>query len=391
MASLPDERPAARRLDHLDGLRALAALYVVLFHAGVCFSRGPLPLWARSATRLLSFGHEAVAVFIVLSGYCLMLPAARAGDGQLAHGVRGYFARRAWRILPPYYAALLGSLALIALLPVLRPAMPTGTIWDDTNPAFTTGAVVSHLLLVHNLSPDWVFRVNGPLWSVATEWQIYFFLPFVFLPLWRRSGPLATVLVAFGLGYLPLLVAPRMAHTALPWYLGLFALGMVAAAISCAPRPLEQRLRRLPWGPIAKLLIGLCAVGGLVLARLWFRWKPITDALVGLATAALLVHCVAGEGRARIVRLLSWPPLVQVGHFSYSLYLVHLPVVALCHFALLSLPLGPVAHLALLLAVTTPASLVVAYGFHLAVERHFLKPPRRWSADRPSRPTARVA
>jgi peptidoglycan/LPS O-acetylase OafA/YrhL len=365
------EPSPAPRLDHLDGLRGLAALYVVLFHAGVCFVEQPLPAWARAASRLLAFGHEAVAVFIVLSGYCLMLPATR--EGRLGHGTLGYFRRRARRILPPYYAALVFSLALIALVPALRSQATTNTIWDDTHPAFRTGAIASHLLLVHNFFPQWVFRINGPMWSVATEWQIYFFLPFVLLPVWRRRGPLATVLVAFALGYLPLVVAPAIARAALPWYLGLFALGMVAAGIGFSPRPLERGLRALPWGRIALVLAVLCAFGGLVLARLWFRWKPVTDVLVGLATAALLVHC--GRDASSVARLLAAPRLVKLGHFSYSLYLTHLPVVALAYFLVRPLPLGPVAHVAMLLPLATAAALAVAYGFHLAIERRFM--PRR--------------
>src|SRR6186713_3008000 len=100
-------RKEAYRLEYLDGLRALAAIYVVLFHAGVGFldSERPLAGFARTLQRGLSYGHDAVAVFIVLSGYCLMLPVARA-DGQFVRGVPNYFARRAWRILPPYFAAL---------------------------------------------------------------------------------------------------------------------------------------------------------------------------------------------------------------------------------------------------------------------------------------------
>jgi peptidoglycan/LPS O-acetylase OafA/YrhL len=271
------------------------------------------------------------------------------------------------------------SLAVIALVPALRSQAPTGTIWDDTHPAFATGPVVSHLLLVHNLFPQWVNRINGPLWSVATEWQIYFFLPFLLLPVWRARGGLATLAVAFAAGYLPLLLAPAAARSAVCWYLGLFALGMVAAGISVAPRPLERRLRQvIPWGKVALVLAAICALGGLVLARLWFQWKPVTDALVGLATAALLVHCSQVDVRTSLVRrLLSSPALVKVGHFSYSLYLIHLLVVALCYFLVRGLPLGPVAHVVVLIALSTPASLAAAYAFHLLVERHFMQPPAR--------------
>jgi peptidoglycan/LPS O-acetylase OafA/YrhL len=346
---------------------------VVLFHAGVCFSVGTLPGWARGLNRLLAFGHEAVAVFIVLSGYCLMLPAARAG-GALAGGWRRYLWRRARRILPPYYAALAGTLLLIAVIPALRPAAPTGTIWDDTHPAFAAGPLLSHLFLVHNLSPDWVVRINGPMWSVATEWQIYFFFPFLLLPLWRRSGALAAVLVAFALGWLPLWLAPAVGNAAVTWYLGLFALGMAAAGIARADRPVERRLRaRVPWAAVAMALVAACAAGGMLFAQRWFRSKPQTDPLVGLATAALLVWC--GQG-APVRRWLAWRPLVLLGHFSYSVYLVHLPVVALCYFAVRRLGLAPLEHVLALLALAVPASLVAGYGFHRLVERRFLPPAR---------------
>jgi peptidoglycan/LPS O-acetylase OafA/YrhL len=175
----------ALRLEYLDGLRAVAALYVVLFHAGLGFTPpvGALPTLTRILQHGLSFGHDAVAVFIVLSGYCLMLPVARA-EGHLVRGLWDYVARRAWRILPPYYTTVFGSLLLIACVPVLE--TPTKTIWQDTFPAFGFGPIGSHVLLIHNLLPAFTNTINGPLWSVATEWQIYFFFPFFLLPIWRR-------------------------------------------------------------------------------------------------------------------------------------------------------------------------------------------------------------
>jgi peptidoglycan/LPS O-acetylase OafA/YrhL len=318
-----------------------------------------------------------VAVFIVLSGYCLMLPVARAGTGQLPRGVRDYFVRRARRILPPYYATLAASLALIALIPALR--APTGTIWDHSHPAFEPGAVLSHLALVHNLWPRWEMRINGPLWSVATEWQIYFFFPFVLLPVWRRAGMAATLAVAFAIGYGLTFVCPVPATAAVSWYLALFALGMVAAAIGHAARPREGQLRAgVPWGALALLLAAACAVGGLVFAKAWFLHKPRTDLLVGLATATLLVHCTrqildGGLEPPLVLRLLSARALVGLGHFSYSLYLSHLPVVALCYRAVHARSLAPLPHTLAMLALSVPASLLVAYGFHLAVERRFMR------------------
>lgn len=92
------------RLDYLDGLRGLTALYVVLFHCRSEFTWqyadggfSPL-LWQMTAW--MNFGHYAVVIFIVLSGYCLMLPVVRSQNKTLAGGLRGYLKRRAWRTLP---------------------------------------------------------------------------------------------------------------------------------------------------------------------------------------------------------------------------------------------------------------------------------------------------
>jgi len=363
----------AVHLAYLDGLRGAAAFYVVLFHAGVGFTSADLPLLARNARRLLTFGHCAVAIFIVLSGYCLMLPVARA-EGRLNGGFGRYIGRRAWRILPPYYVILLASLLLLWAVPVLQ--TPSGTIWDDTSPAFEAGPIASHLLLLHNLVPAWATRINGPLWSVATEWQIYFFFPLLLLPVWRRFGALPTVLLAFFVGCAPIWLAPLSASRWVPWYLGLFALGMCAAATGFSQRSAERALlERLPWRLVTSALLVCCLLGMTVFVKVWFRFIPLSDALLGLTTAALLVHyteCSRAGVKPWFLRLLESRVLVGLGRFSYSLYLSHLPVVALCYFALRPAALSPQGEFLGMLATSVPASLIVALAFYWLVERHFV-------------------
>jgi len=374
-------RKEAYRLEYLDGLRAVAALYVVLFHAGLGFldHERALTGFARNVQRALSFGHDAVAVFIVLSGYCLMLPVARAGGVQV-RGIPDYFARRAWRILPPYFAALFGSLLLIVAAPVLE--TPTKTIWADTFPAFERGPIVSHLLLIHNLFPAWTHTINGPLWSVATEWQIYFFFPFLLLPIWRRFGAGATVLVAFAVGGGLTFVAPSAAGCAASWYLGLFGLGMCAAGIDFADRSSERWLReRVAWRFVTLAMLAAVSCGVSVLIKYWFRFMPYSDALVGAATASALLYLTphalrpAEQRRPLALRILESGPLVTVGRFSYSLYLTHLPVVALCYFGLRRLELTPDAEMLTLTALSLPVSLLFSYAFHRVFERRFVGSP----------------
>src|SRR6185436_20177965 len=119
-----------------------------------------------------------VDVFIVISGFCLFLPVVKAGV-ELRHGALSFFKRRAFRILPPYYASFGAS--MLALWLVGQSAQFTGknapTVWH-------------HLLLVHDaLSP---FAVNSALWSIAVEFHIYLLFPLLVIG-WRRFGPAATI------------------------------------------------------------------------------------------------------------------------------------------------------------------------------------------------------
>lgn len=362
------------RLAYLDGLRALAAGYVVAFHAVLGFYGGELSGPWRVLRRVFAFGHEAVAVFIVLSGYCLMLPLLKDRQRPLEVDLVQFIWRRAFRILPPYYAALGGSLLLLASLPILRTR--TGTTWDDSLPGLDVGPIVSHLLVVHNWMPQWGVQINGPLWSVATEWQIYFFFPLVLLPIWRRFGMLAAVVGAALLGYAPLVFARGPANLAIPWYSVLFTFGMVAAAVGFSEQRQAQVLAKAPWSLISAVTWTFCLVCGTAAGRVWFSYKQVTDLLVGLATAALLVsltsHSVSGKP-SRLLKLLESAPLVGLGHFSYSLYLTHLPVLALCFFAVRSLGWSAPSSAAALLGLGGAASLVVGWTFHVAVERRFLR------------------
>jgi peptidoglycan/LPS O-acetylase OafA/YrhL len=359
-------------LAYLDGLRALAAIYVVAFHVVLGFAPEQLPGFWRVLKRLCAFGHEAVAVFIVLSGYCLMLPVVRQGAG-LDVALGSFVRRRAFRILPPYFAALAGSLLLLAVFPVLQTR--SGTIWDDSLPGLETSAIVSHALLIHNWSRAVGYQINGPLWSVASEWQIYFFFPLLLLPIWRRWGMWGALVVAALVGYAPLLFVRGQAMVAIPWYLLLFTFGMAAAAIGFGTDDSSIRLRRVPWRLCCRVMWIGCVVFGVVAAPLWFQLKPLSDALIGLATATLLLSSTARvqtDSPGWLLRLLESRPLLALGHFSYSLYLTHLPVLALLFFWLRRFG-WPQPHLTLMLLATgMTLSLLVAYVFHVAIERRFI-------------------
>ena len=343
----PADEPAgvADRYEFLDGLRGLAALFVVFHH--VAPPDDGLLAWVplRLLFRVLAFGHYAVAVFIVLSGFCLMLPLAHSPENRLKGGVIGYLGRRARRILPPYYAAMALFLLMIWAFPSMN--VRNGSGWDIAIPVFENpSAVVAHLLVLHNLSPEWIYRIDPPMWSIATEWQIYFLFP-VLLGLRRKVGLPATVLVALVAGYtvaFAILTIPGYESVeACPWYLGLFALGMAAAALARSPLPSVRALcERIPWG-FALVATALCAAaahryaipaGRALVARVLHAPEPpirmFMDLFAGLATVFVILACVGGasklprkwDWRLAARGVLECRPALFLGAISYSLYLV---------------------------------------------------------------------
>ena len=351
---------SAHHYRFLDGMRGLAAAFVVLHHTSYY-----LPVLPRLLTFGLGFlrmGHYAVAVFIVLSGYCLMLPIVK--DGELRGGALGFLGRRAKRILPPYYAALAFSIFL----------------YNVMGRSMTAGTVVSHVFMFHNLSAAWSRSLDAPLWSVASEWQIYFLLPFFFLPICKRFGMTVAASAGLLLGIIPLVTLPPASNFnwACPQYIGLFGLGMAAAS---APRP-----SRLPWGTLAVAGMGLFCVfvvlGSLLKGQLIPQGMHITEAwpldiLIGAVTASVIIFCAnAGSPspcrRSVLLRLFSSRFAVGIGSFSYSLYLVHHPLLMLMVPWLRVYSHSTVIYSALLFGTVLPVVAGVAYLFYLVAERPFL-------------------
>src|SRR5580704_19605326 len=174
-AAMAASRPG--RVVGLDGIRGLAALFVVLNHiferAWPGYPANPAPFWAAWMT----YGRGAVVMFIALSGFSLGLGPARSGWRFKSIGT--YAHRRAWRILPPYWAALGFSLVMTWYV-LAQPGWPVPN----------GKSVVAYGLLVQD-----VFAVGSPnraFWSIAIEVQLYVLLPLL-LMLVRRVSALAMV------------------------------------------------------------------------------------------------------------------------------------------------------------------------------------------------------
>jgi peptidoglycan/LPS O-acetylase OafA/YrhL len=355
------------KLAFLEGLRALTALYVLCFHAATVAPRDHLSWPCRWVLHVFLYGHYAVGVFIVVSGYCLMLPVAASPTLQLRGGLGRFAYRRAKRILPPYYAAFFIS------IPV--------SLFDKhaKHLALSMTSIVAHLGLFHNLSPYWAGDINPVMWTIATEWQIYFIFALVLLPLRRTVGMTWTVIIAIVMGLAPYLAGyMHQLWSAAYWYLALFAFGMAAAQM----RFLSGQ--RVGMRPTPKTLLISCSslfiIGVVVLQFYPFNGIEIiiVDHILGVATALLIAFCASAEGsRSRINKILSSNVLTTLGLFSYSLYLTHFPILATLDWFFKHLRPSDDLAFAFQFIVVVPVCVAGAYVFYRLFERPFLSTDRR--------------
>ena len=217
---------ARQRLAGLDGIRGLAALFVVVNHVFLrTFPGYPVdraPFWAA----WFIYGRFAVVVFIVLSGFSLALSPAR--HGWRLDGFARFARRRARRILPAYWAALVFSLAVAWLI-----VPPPGQAIPDAKSVVVNGLLVQNV--VGAPSP------NRSFWSMAVEAQLYILFPLLLLMV-RRWGAVvmvaAVTLVVAAVG----IVGPHgFVIQSPPDLAALFAIGVLAAGVARSGR------RCRPW------------------------------------------------------------------------------------------------------------------------------------------------
>jgi peptidoglycan/LPS O-acetylase OafA/YrhL len=350
-------------LEYIDGLRALAALWVALHHA----IETSEPTWAMNlpifghVVRSLFFGQFPVMVFLMLSGFCLYYPCVKKNPTapQITTSFRIYMARRYTRIAPPYLWAGAFCLALAAV-----PALQVGR-WLIVTP-IDWKVVLSHLLMVHNLIPSHANKIDYPMWSIGLEFQLYLLFP---LLVWgaRRLGSVpvfvASLLVAAVIRgtyrRLPLSLGAIL-HDGPFSYLEIFVLGMLAAALTVRGNRLAPN-----W------VLATVAVVGFAVVRVGSGNGLAHDLATSGATFAVLL--LAADSRSAVARVLSAAPLVRIGVFSYSIYLVHAPLLHLFWLAQRPARLSPDACFALLAFVALPLIVLVAYGFHCLFERPFMR------------------
>ncbi len=300
----------------IDGLRAIAVLAVILYHAEIPGFGG---------------GYVGVDVFFVISGYLITQLLAGSADKPLRSGLKDFYLRRARRILPALLAtSLIVAVAAAAIflpwdLAIFgRYLAATSVFWTNVVGWTAGGGYFSSKLLHTPLAH---------FWSIAIEEQFYLFYPLTFafihryLPRLQRQALMALTLASFAVCIWGFYHAPVASYFLAPSRAWELLLGGVLA--TSAQRALKSQM--------ANELLAVAALVTLAFVTKLYGPNiryPGWYAIAPCAASAILIQ--TGRRQSTLVgKLLSLRPFVFTGLISYSLYLWHYPVLVLAHYYLL--------------------------------------------------------
>ncbi len=367
--------PSPPRQHGLDGLRGIAAFAVLLGHTLLivpAFSDTYLdpaqverwsPTWWASYTpfHVVWDGSAAVFVFFVLSGYVLGLPFATHRPAARGGWAR-YFPRRLVRLYVPVWGAF--AVAMASLTFVDRDYAAGASVWLRLHPTDIDGeAMWRHLLLL----PSGPMGANGVLWTLRYEVMFSLLLPLVvvFCRTLPRLNAIKGPLLLGAAGFFFTNKGPDLS-----FLLPVFTLGTLLAVERDRVRGYADRIRAWASSGTVWWILSIATV--LALGNAWslrgLTTDPDTIQRLARPSLALTVAGAAGavlltaEGPWR--HLFDQPLLRWLGSRSFSLYLVHEPIVVAVGVLLGDRPTLPWS-----LAVAIPVALVVAEVFFRLVER----------------------
>jgi len=331
----------------IDGLRAVAVIPVVLFHAGVSQFSG---------------GFVGVDVFFVISGYVI----SQSLMGDIARGefsILNFYARRVRRIFPALFAVMAATFAYayFTLLP--------SHFEDFSESLLAASAFVSNIYFWKDsgyFAAEAVYRPLLHTWSLSVEEQFYIFMPVAVYLVARffRSRWLTVflpvLLISLALSIYAMGTAPTANFYLLPtraWEL------LVGALLALAPPPPAR-------SKIANEAIAAIGLALILFAVFSFDETtpfPGYNAIYPCLGSALIIYSGTGAGTL-VGSLLSIRPVVAIGLISYSLYLVHWPIVVFVNYQSLASP-TPLQTVGIIVA----SVLLAAFSWRF-IEQPFRRP-----------------
>lgn len=379
----------------IDALRAIAVIGVVLLHTQNAWyygSGGDWPVadrlhmrdhWMGIVSIPVTFGFLGLNLFFLLSGLCIHLWwLKRSQGGAKPFQFWGYFRRRLTRLYPAYFGAVVFSLLLLG-----------GTEWLRLNVlgrealSVQAGNVIEqtlrYLTFTHTLKAETFGGYNGPLYTMAIEFQFYLLYPLV-LAGFRRFGPVGTLLAATAISIVASLWVvssgdARMMRVVLDsavarwpeWILGcLMAEWLVRWRATSIAAPIAAR--PFVW-------LGGCAF---IAATLLQVKSGIAPNLLWTASIASVVVLFLQRDEKPLTARFAW--LCWLGTISYSIYLIHAPILRLFSMFLTPQPASLGINLLIYLTLALPLVLALAYVLFKFLEEPFLAPVSRLVRVRPA-------
>ena len=319
----------------LDGLRSLAILWVVIYHAWYVAKNPPVLLQigggALDLTLVFCVGHVGVNLFFVLSGFLLSLPFLdRFYRNRPFPSVRRYLERRMLRILPAYYAAVLLQV-----------------VWGHTGWLTRISAgwtnILSHLTFLFNFSQVMQGALNGTFWTLAIEMQFYLVLPVLMYLVYKRKARLtALALIVMAMGWRYRVYRLHSASESSMFFFGdqfpyqalQFGVGILASAIYLHIHHRTNWRERRP-RQMAALGLGLSLSGIALVGWLVYRMVHVDFWGGGVDYYLLKIGIASGFG-CLLLGALYAPRFIQfvwrnslarfIGIVSYGMYLWHFPL-----------------------------------------------------------------
>ena len=308
----------ARHIECLDGLRGIAAFWILIGHSAL-LTGACLPL-----VQTLGLG---VDLFILLSGFLMVFQYRLRAAKEPWEKPRTwcvFWVRRFFRIAPLYYVTLVVALQFGGMLLADRSAIDAFT---GAGPQLATryldqsfANVILHTTFLFGLLPDYAYRTPLPDWSIGLEMQFYAAFPFLML-FQRRFGWTATALTLTAAAIAITLVLRWQGiafpmPTFLPMKLPIFLSGMLAAGAIDAGRK-----KTLLWGALAVLLVSVpMPHSGASVVR------PLLAVILFALVHGHQLSGVIGNAVTRASRVLGNRFFHWLGELSYGTYLWHLLV-----------------------------------------------------------------
>lgn len=380
MGKKPQNRPRSPRYQSLDLWRCFACLAVVAFHAtAICYASGRSNGPAGLIVALTARGWMGVPIFFVISGYCIT--AAIDSAKEKSGGGRTFFWRRFRRIYPPFWATLgftylfTGGLKILNLGHLVTgqfghiPMIPE---WSDLTLRNWVGNLALAEMWRHNIDGISGIIILGQTWTLCYEVQFYAAAGLLLVLAPRRYFPAAALLSLAVLACGPLGLDRRGMMWDGRWLL--FAAGIAVYYAVNYARPRGRRM--MAAGLVAGVVYGIARRFGMLHPAIEFASLSHSEALAAFAFAVLMLALHPHDGvlcRRRILR-----PFLFLGKISYSIYLVHLPIVfAIAHALYLSGVKTPAQTVLITLPLCLAAAILCGWLFYLAVESRFTGAPAK--------------